>query len=186
MTPFQKAGYTSDTRFKVLVDEGEVKAGDIVRVQKDDGSEYPFFLAEDGREECLYLPGTNPDQEELEVISEPETTEGLPVNISMTLEEGVALQELLDNIASNSLHGELLSSVGHKVDEELEGKVKEVHEWDYYDLGQGYDLKPCSGSFEDLLKAMLPNKEKEEALAKAEDLRKQLEELEKQIAEMGA
>jgi len=184
MTPFQKAGYTLDTKFKVVQDYGNLRAGDIVTIRSyndmvNDYDYYPIFTTEDGREEAMHLPVFSAGVGELEVLVDPEKEDAIPVSISMTLEEGIALQVLLDNVLIAGPHGHLLRIVGEKLDNELEGKVKEVSEWDYYDLGDGYDLSPQSGSFEALLKAMLPK-------AKAEDLRKQLEALEKQIAEMGA
>lgn len=191
MTPFQKAGYTIDTKFKVLKTYGQLNLGDTVTIRSEhdrcnDYDEYPIFITEDGREEPMCLPGSRCGDEELAVLVDSEEEDVLPVSISMTLEEGIALQEFIDNTILADVHGELLKGVGSKVDKALEGKVvKGVCAWEYYGLKEVYDLRKYTGSFEALLNAMIPSKAKEEALAEAKELRKQLEELEKQIDEMG-
>ena len=43
MTPFEKAGYTKDTKFKALTKDGDLNVGDIVTLECDDGSSCPWF-----------------------------------------------------------------------------------------------------------------------------------------------
>lgn len=46
LTPFQKAGYTKDTKFRVLACNGEeygIPKGSVVRLDFDDGSVCPLF-----------------------------------------------------------------------------------------------------------------------------------------------
>ena len=74
MTPFEKAGYTKDTKFKVLRDSNACfSKGDIVTLAEDDGFRCPWFKTEDGRESCSLLPGMAPEgyDENLEVYKEP-------------------------------------------------------------------------------------------------------------------
>lgn len=77
MTPFEKAGYTKDTKFKVLNDESEIfSSGDIVTLLRDDGSRCPLFEDGKGGEHFLSLPGLANEHidEELEVYTEQEDT----------------------------------------------------------------------------------------------------------------
>ena len=58
-TPFKKAGYTKDTKFKVINDEAEdfgIYEGDIVWLHRDDGSICPAFSS-GGNHTYFYLPG---------------------------------------------------------------------------------------------------------------------------------
>ena len=73
LTPFEKAGYTKDTKFKVLIDIMYLKKGDIVTLDEDDGSIFPLFKTEDDRWSYMFLPNMEPDgyPEELEVYEEP-------------------------------------------------------------------------------------------------------------------
>ena len=73
MTPFEKAGYTKDTKFKALRDLFRLKKGDIVTLYEDDGSYRPSFKNEDGEWNWLWLPNTVSEfyEEELEVYEEP-------------------------------------------------------------------------------------------------------------------
>lgn len=78
MTPFEKAGYTKDSKFKTLVTRGNTLAGVIVQLQEDDGSHCPLFEAVDvGERLCFWLP-TEGDkrgvEEELEIIVEQEVS----------------------------------------------------------------------------------------------------------------
>ena len=69
MTPFEKAGYTKDTKFKVLRDLFRLKKGDIVTLKEVKGSSLLWFKTEDGRNRRMYLPNMAPEgyPEELEV-----------------------------------------------------------------------------------------------------------------------
>ena len=93
MTPFEKAGYSKDTKFKVLRDRWGLKKGDIVTLCEDDGSYRPRFRSEDGRCEWLYLPNTAIDEgveEELEVYNtsvSPQPKEELLLPIYNSLED---------------------------------------------------------------------------------------------------
>lgn len=75
LTPFEKAGYTKDTKFRVTQDAARVcdlKVGAVVWLSCDDGSTSPEFT--DGRYEgFLQLPGIDEEYTPLEVIKE--TTE---------------------------------------------------------------------------------------------------------------
>lgn len=77
-TPFEKAGYTKDNKFKTLVTRGNTLAGVIVQLQEDDGSHCPFFEAVDvGERLCFWLPTEGDkrgDEEELELIVEQEVS----------------------------------------------------------------------------------------------------------------
>ena len=87
MTPFEKAGYTKDTKFRVIKDCYSLKKGDIVTLYEDDGTLSPKFRTYDGRCYWLYLPNMSLVyyEEVLEVHEEP--------NI-----DSKALVERLDNI----------------------------------------------------------------------------------------
>ena len=73
MTPFEEEGYTEDTKFKVLRGLGDLKEGDIVTLDKDDGTILPYFKTEDSRESSMWLPNMTPEgyEGELEVYEEP-------------------------------------------------------------------------------------------------------------------
>ncbi len=43
MTPFEKAGYTKDSKFRVMRDTFHFVEGDTVWLDWDDGSNYPMF-----------------------------------------------------------------------------------------------------------------------------------------------
>jgi hypothetical protein len=75
-TPFKKAGYTKDTKFRVLnngAEEYGIYEGDIVWLHDDDGSTSPAFTAGDD-----YMFFTLPGQSEpdLEVYVEGAVKEG--------------------------------------------------------------------------------------------------------------
>ena len=72
LTPFERAGYTKETKFKVLVNNCGLRVGDIVTLNKDDGSVCPLFQTKDGRWCYTFLPNTAPRScdEELEVYEE--------------------------------------------------------------------------------------------------------------------
>ena len=56
MTPFQKAGFTKDTKFRCLCSYGNLRKGVIVTLNKDDGTDCPEFIDENGNEEYMILP----------------------------------------------------------------------------------------------------------------------------------
>ena len=72
MTPFEEAGYTKETKFRVLRDWGNLKKGDIVTLGLDDGTECPWFKTEDGRRAWCWLPNMAQEgcEERLEVYEE--------------------------------------------------------------------------------------------------------------------
>ena len=73
-TPFEQAGYTKDTEFRVIANVEHFNAGDIVRLKYDDNSASPLFVNErTGKEAYMYLPGHGLDDSQvyhLEVYSE--------------------------------------------------------------------------------------------------------------------
>ena len=74
MSPFEKAGYTKETNFKVLRDWGSFNKGDIVTLELDDGSLAPLFKTRYGDKftDYMYLPNMAPEgfDEQLEVYEE--------------------------------------------------------------------------------------------------------------------
>ncbi len=56
MTPFQKAGFTKDTKFRCLCSYGSLRKGAIVTLNKDDGTDCPEFIDENGNKEYMILP----------------------------------------------------------------------------------------------------------------------------------
>lgn len=56
MTPFQKAGFTKDTKFRCLNRYGDLRKGVIVMLNKDDGTDCPEFIDENGNKEYMILP----------------------------------------------------------------------------------------------------------------------------------
>ena len=73
MTPFEAAGYTDTTKFRVLKERGELKKDDIVALDYDDSSVCPWFKTEEGKRSYICLPNMAPEggPEELEVYEEP-------------------------------------------------------------------------------------------------------------------
>jgi len=74
-TPFEKAGYTRDTKFKVINDEAEdfgIYEGDIVWLHRDDGSICPAFSS-GGNHTYFYLPGE--ENADLEVYHDDSVSE---------------------------------------------------------------------------------------------------------------
>ena len=72
MTPFEKAGYSKYTKFRVLGNVLSFKKDDIVTLEHDNGRYCPWFKTEDGRKIRLCLPNMAPEgfEEELEVYEE--------------------------------------------------------------------------------------------------------------------
>ena len=73
MTPFEQAGYTKDTKFKVLVDDYDLEIGTVVVIRTDDGTDCPFFktiVPQDHGSLCYYLPNARTGCEQLELLVE--------------------------------------------------------------------------------------------------------------------
>lgn len=68
MTPFQKAGFTKDTKFRCLCNYGDLRKGVIVTLNKDDGTDCPEFIDGNGNQEYMILPDSA--FAELEVYTE--------------------------------------------------------------------------------------------------------------------
>lgn len=82
MTPFEAAGYTKDTVFRVTTDDEGFALGTLVQLKEDDGSECPIF---DSGTDTLYV-----------LISSLEYVSG-PRNITMNREELTSLiNDILD------------------------------------------------------------------------------------------
>ena len=82
MTPFEAAGYTKDTVFRVTTDDEGFDLGTLVKLEKDDGTTCPLF-------------GSDTDTSFV-LISSLEYVSG-PRNITMTREELTALvNDILD------------------------------------------------------------------------------------------
>ena len=60
-TPFEKAGYTKDTKFKLLMDYSSYKKGDVVTLHHDDGSSCPMFTDGKSNNHYVYLPNMRPE-----------------------------------------------------------------------------------------------------------------------------
>lgn len=82
MTPFEAAGYTKDTVFRVCTDYEDFDLGTLVKLEKDDGTACPLFGSDTGTSYVL--------------ISSLEYVSG-PRNITMNREELTSLiNEILD------------------------------------------------------------------------------------------
>ena len=68
LTPFEKAGYTKNTTFKVLVSTLDFDKGDIVSLAEDGGDDELLFKTKCGKKGYLYLPFT--DRGEIEVYED--------------------------------------------------------------------------------------------------------------------
>lgn len=98
-TPFQNAGYTKDTKFKVISDCGIFKAGDIAVLGEDDGTSCPamillgteFDQTDDETFRYMYLPSEAQEivVPELEVIAEPCPSVASPIEDTAILEPKV-------------------------------------------------------------------------------------------------
>lgn len=184
MTPFEKAGYTEKTKFKVLRGDGGIRDGDIVTLQKDDNSTCPYFENQRGRIMAMYLPDkTAGGIQELEVYEEPTITRDTKLSVEMTVEEAIAARVVLGHIPGLSRHKELTS----KVYWVLSDALLEVG----CNLVSGLlsipdiSVEPEEGcSLKDLIDAMVPSSKKQKALAEAKELRTRLEALEKDIEGM--
>lgn len=70
-TPFEDAGYTKDTKFKVIDDSDvDFKLGEIVWLEEDDGTTLPLFTNEEDTMGYMHFGGDSPDLEVYE--EEPE------------------------------------------------------------------------------------------------------------------
>lgn len=57
-TPFEQAGYTKDTEFRVISSGAHFNAGDVVKLKYDDTSTSPCFVNEKTRKSgYMHLPG---------------------------------------------------------------------------------------------------------------------------------
>lgn len=98
-TPFQNAGYTKDTKFKVISGYGIFKVGDIVVLGEDDGTTSPYMILlgtdfdpEDSENHFyMYLPSEVQQDyyPELEVIAEPCPSVASPIEDTAILEPKV-------------------------------------------------------------------------------------------------
>ena len=91
MSKFIDAGYTKDTKFRVIDNYGKFKVGDIVTILEDDGSSCPTFTDSEGNEEFMILP--DEDNPELEVFIEPKKTSLFGRKYRVTPETSKLLQE---------------------------------------------------------------------------------------------
>lgn len=191
-TPFENAGYTKDTKFKVLKDFGNLTEGDIVTLEEDDNSYSPYFRNEGGDVDEMYLPGSEWGKE-LEVYEDQssgtptQVTRDTKVSIELTLEEAIATYVVVGTVGGGSHFRNKTSEVYHKLQELLEPICETTDVISYLNISVIDADYPLSGSFETLLDAMLPapvNTKKQEALKQAEELKKKLEELQKSIEEM--
>ncbi len=71
MTPFEKAGYTKDSKFRVMRDAFHFVEGDTVWLYYDDGSHCPMFTDGKSKEWCM-LPDEITYNHKLELIVEDE------------------------------------------------------------------------------------------------------------------
>ena len=79
-TPFEQAGYTKDTKFKLLMDYNSYKKGDIVTLHRDDGSDCPMFTDGKGNYHYVYLPNMRPTGDQrMEVYVEEATKIKFPI-----------------------------------------------------------------------------------------------------------
>lgn len=94
LTPFEKAGYTKDTKFRVLVNDGEkygIPVGSIVRLHDDDGSDCPAFVKLTGGDFMYYdLPGSTDNclevfEGDIEAVIPPTTEEDQYPHIQVKL-----------------------------------------------------------------------------------------------------
>ena len=74
MTPFQAAGYTKDSKFKVLAIGGAsyspFKVGDVISLCYDDGSSSPKFVNQEGIKDYFLLPASNSTIMKCKLINE--------------------------------------------------------------------------------------------------------------------
>lgn len=82
MTPFEAAGYTKDSKFKVILPYNEFKVGDTVVLSKDDGTDNPAFSLESDSSvwEFMFLPNAEGCTKELELIVEQEVSSNVYPN----------------------------------------------------------------------------------------------------------
>jgi hypothetical protein len=70
ITPFEKAGFNSNTKFKVLDPHGAHSLGTLVWLFEDDASFSPEFIDEDGITDYYCIPEEGDDKFDLEVYTE--------------------------------------------------------------------------------------------------------------------
>jgi len=74
-TQFEKAGYTKDTKFRVVNDNIYFNEGDIVTIHFDDKTDMPKFIKSIDTTGYMYLPGIDRDYRFMLEIAEPSTRE---------------------------------------------------------------------------------------------------------------
>lgn len=72
-TPFEKAGYTKDTKFKFVGEDGEFAIGEVLWLDKDDGTRYPSFTNGD-KSYYLSFKGSGAELVEVEPLVEVKGT----------------------------------------------------------------------------------------------------------------
>ena len=115
-TPFEQAGYTEDTKFRVIANGEHFNAGDIVRLKYDDNSASPLFVNEwTGKETYMYLPGLGRDDYpvyRLEAYSEnavqPPVNQPTPdcqLTTSPTITHNLTIKEITHVLTTEELVG---------------------------------------------------------------------------------
>ena len=111
-TPFEQAGYTEDTKFRVISGGAHFNAGDVVKLAYDDNSTSPRFVNEKtGKKAYMYLPEHDLDDSQvyhLEVYSEnavqPLTTQSAP-ECSPTITHNLTIKGITHVLTTEELVG---------------------------------------------------------------------------------
>ena len=111
-TPFEQAGYTKDTEFRVISSGAHFNAGDVVKLKYDDTSTSPCFVNEKTRKSgYMYLPGHGLNDSlvyHLEVYSEnavqPLTTQSAP-ECSPTITHNLTIKGITHVLTTEELVG---------------------------------------------------------------------------------
>ncbi len=83
MTPFEKAGYTKDSKFRVTKCESSIikfKVGDILSIVSDDESVCPKFVNQEGYSNFFVLPESLEERFKSELIVEQEVSNNIYPN----------------------------------------------------------------------------------------------------------
>ena len=138
-TPFEQAGYTKDTKFKLLMDYNSYKKGDIVTLHRDDGSDCPMFTDGKGNYHYLYLPNMRPTGDQrMEVYVEEATKIKFPCCVSTSeIKDAKTLLALVALFEANgaTVYDGVDCGGGHEFDR--------VDSWDYF----GVSLRASSAPF---------------------------------------
>lgn len=95
-TPFEEAGYTKDTKFKLLMDCNSYKKGDVLTLHHDDGSTCPMFTDGKSNNHYVYLPNMRPEGDQrIEVYVGEATKLKFPCAVPMS---EIKDQETFDKI----------------------------------------------------------------------------------------